>query len=62
MNCSLTQLRIDNDDKLREKVDEALTVYDEYVKNAGDGVTGNQEAEGEGEKPLGDAEPEAVNA
>lgn len=28
--------RIDNEDKLREKVDEAMNVYDEYVKNSSD--------------------------
>lgn len=47
-------LRIDNEEKLREKVDEAMNVYDEYVKNAGG------EAEDEGEaKAEGAVEPEA---
>lgn len=57
----LTNIRIDNDDKLREKVQEALAVYDEYVKNAG----------GEPQEPDGnpdeagkeaEAEPEAAKA
>ena len=34
--------RVDDDAALRAKVDEALTVYDEYVKNKG----------GEGEAPA----------
>ena len=54
-------IRIDNDDKLREKVDEALNVYDEYVKNAGEQNGGNQEAEGKAEESA-EAEPEPVNA
>lgn len=53
-------IRIDNDDKLREKVDEALNVYDEYVKNAGEQSSGDQEAEGKAEEPA-EAEPEPVN-
>lgn len=55
-------ISIDNDDKLREKVDEALTVYDEYVRNASEQTTGNQEAEGKADEPAGAAEPEPVNA
>ena len=51
--------RIDNDDKLREKVEEALTVYDEYVKNAGEGA---QEAEGKAEDGVAEAEQEGVKA
>jgi len=53
---------IDNDEKLREKVDEALTVYDEYVKNAVEQTAGNQEAEGKADEPAGEAEPEPANA
>lgn len=53
---------IDNDDKLREKVDEALTVYDEYVRNASDHNAGNQEAEGKADEPASEAEAEPVNA
>ncbi|MCJ1414290.1 Protein phosphatase PP2A regulatory subunit B [Xylographa parallela] len=52
---------IDNDDKLREKVDEALTVYDEYVKNAGEMASTGQEAEGKTEDAMPEAEPEPVN-
>lgn len=37
----LTLPSIEDDSALRAKVDEALTVYDEYVKNnKGDGETG----------------------
>jgi polyadenylate-binding protein len=41
-----TFFRIDNEDKLREKVQEALAVYNEYVKNTGEG-----DADGEGANP-----------
>lgn len=41
--------RIEDDSALRAKVEEALTVYDEYVKNnKGDGEAG---AEATGEEP-----------
>jgi len=53
---------IDNDDKLREKVDEALTVYDEYVKNAGEMAPTGHEAEGKTEEVATEAEAEPVNA
>jgi polyadenylate-binding protein len=57
----LTLGRIDNDDKLREKVDEALTVYDEYVKTAGEG-TGAQDPDGKADDSAPLAEAEGVNA
>jgi polyadenylate-binding protein len=41
MNLTLTFNSIEDDTALRAKVDEALNVYDEYVKNKG--------GEGEGE-------------
>jgi polyadenylate-binding protein len=41
MNLGLTFNSIEDDTALRAKVDEALNVYDEYVKNKG--------GEGEGE-------------
>ena len=53
---------IDNDDKLREKVDEALTVYDEYVKSAGEMASIGQEADGKIEEAAPEAEPEPINA
>ena len=34
---SLTKPSIEDDSALRSKVDEALTVYDEYVKNTKEG-------------------------
>jgi polyadenylate-binding protein len=38
---------IDNEEKLREKVDEAMNVYDEYVKNSGEGASeGDAKADG----------------
>jgi hypothetical protein len=47
--------RIDDNDKLREKVDEALTVFHEYQKTQGtdgaaDGGSSEQQANGEGEE------------
>lgn len=50
-NCD----RIDDDDKLREKVDEALNVYDEYVKNKGDDVVGQTDGEAKPEELTADA-------
>lgn len=44
---------LDNDERLREKVDEAMAVYDEYVKNSGG------DAEMEGEQKDGGASTEA---
>ena len=54
--------RIDNDDKLREKVDEALTVYDEYVKNAGGDNTGSQDIDGKHDEPPTETATEEVKA
>ena len=31
-------IRIENEEKLKEKVNEALTVFNEYVKTQGDGA------------------------
>lgn len=42
----LTTIRIEDESALRAKVDEAMTVYDEYVKNKG----------GDGEAPADGAE------
>lgn len=51
------KLRIDDNDKLREKVDEALAVFNDYVKTQNpDGVTSQeggsseQQINGEGEE------------
>ena len=55
--------RIDNEDKLREKVDEALSVYNEYVGNAP--PSQSQAAEGGDAKAEGgasEAQPDAVKA
>ena len=49
MSLTLTFNRIEDDTALRAKVDEALNVYDEYVKNKG----------GEGEGEGGEAAKEA---
>ena len=54
--------RIDNDDKLREKVDEALTVYDEYVRNAGEIAAANPETEGKAEETSAEVDPEPIAA
>ena len=50
-------LRIDDNDKLREKVDEALAVFNDYVKTqnpdgatAQDGGSSEQQPNGEGEE------------
>ena len=54
ITCPLTNnpFSIEDDASLRAKVDEALTVYDEYVKNRGEG-------EGEtGETKEGDEKAE----
>jgi polyadenylate-binding protein len=38
MTCAnLVLFRLDDEEALRGKVDEALNVYDEYMKNKGDG-------------------------
>lgn len=42
---------VDDDVALRAKVDEALTVYDEYVKNKNDAPTG-EAAQPEAGKPA----------
>lgn len=43
----LTSPRIDDDEALRAKVQEALTVYDEYMKNRPtEGANGTKEEDG----------------
>ena len=49
--------RIDNGDKLSEKVQEALAVYDEYVKNSGGEV---QDGDGNADDAGKEGEPEAA--
>ena len=48
------KLRIDDNDKLREKVDEALAVFNDYVKTQNpdghDGGSSEQQTNGEGEE------------
>ena len=51
--------RTNNDQALREKVEEALTVYDEYLKNnnSGSGEDGAAQANGgENATPAGEAD------
>lgn len=43
----LTLYSIDDDNALRAKVDEAMTVYDEYVKTQGSEVEGEKKDETE---------------
>lgn len=38
------QIRIDDNEKLREKVTEALTVFNDYIKLQKPDVTGSQDA------------------
>lgn len=51
MGCSLVLIisRVDDDGQLRAKVDEAMAVYDEYVKTSkasgGEGASGEEKAE-----------------
>ena len=48
--------RIDDNDKLREKVDEALAVFNDYVKTqTGDGMTSKDVGSAE-QQPNGDGE------
>ena len=55
-NSGADNIRIDDNDKLREKVDEALAVFNDYVKTQNsDGVTqqggsSEQQPNGEGEE------------
>jgi polyadenylate-binding protein len=48
-NLLLTQLSIEDNSALQAKVDEALTVYDEYVKNnkGGEGEAGEGDVKDE---------------
>lgn len=50
-------VRIDDNEKLREKVTEALTVFNEYVKLQKPDVTGAQDAPAP-EAPATDGQPE----
>lgn len=61
---ALTSLpRINNDDKLREKVDEALTVYDEYVKAASQHANvASKNIDGKGDEYAVETEVDAPNA
>ena len=45
-DIKLTFLRVDDDGALRAKVDEALSVYDDYMKSKADGPNGTKEEEG----------------
>ena len=47
----LTCSSIEDDSALRSKVDEALTVYDEYVKNNKDGEPATTETKDSNDKP-----------
>jgi polyadenylate-binding protein len=42
------EISLDDDSALRAKVDEALNVYDEYVKNKGDAVPERESEKGDG--------------
>ena len=53
---------IDNGDKLSEKVQEALAVYNEYVKNSGDDDDDAQEPDGAAGEGGKEGEPEAAKA
>lgn len=54
-NANLSLSRLDDEEALRAKVDEAMTVYDEYMKNKGDG-----EAPAEPAKPKEAAKEETT--
>lgn len=54
-------IRIDDNDKLREKVDEALTVFNDYIKTQKPDVNGSQEASAP-EPPTTEGEAEGTKA
>lgn len=54
--CMLMNDRLEDDEALRAKVDEALSVYDEYMKNKGT----EGEAAGEAPKPKEAATEEST--
>ena len=55
-NSGADKFRIDDNDKLREKVDEALAVFNDYVKTQNtDGVT-QQEGGSSEQQPNGEGE------
>ena len=55
-NSGADNIRIDDNDKLREKVDEALAVFNDYVKTQNsDGVT-QQEGGSSEQQPNGEGE------
>ena len=63
MVFSLCRYRIGHDERLREKVDEAMVVYDEYVKNAPPPANGEaQEADGKVEAGEDRPEPDGASA
>ena len=55
-SSAANEFRIDDNDKLREKVDEALAVFNDYVKTQNtDGVT-QQEGGSSEQQPNGEGE------
>ncbi|KAL8680949.1 MAG: hypothetical protein Q9186_002909 [Xanthomendoza sp. 1 TL-2023] len=60
MDVSELVTLIDDTEKIREKVNEALTVYNDYAKNHGEESSGNQEASSE--EPAADEEGEATKS
>ncbi|KAL8811004.1 MAG: hypothetical protein Q9223_001987 [Gallowayella weberi] len=58
MDVSELVTLVDDTEKLREKVNEALTVYNDYAKNHGEESSGNQEASSD--EPAADEEGEAA--
>lgn len=48
----MVSFRLDDEEALRGKVDEALNVYDEYMKNKGDGETEPKPQEAAKEAPV----------
>ena len=56
VNILTEKPRIDDDAALRAKVDEALTVYDEYIKNKGEGESAEPPAAAKEAAKEGEAE------
>ena len=61
MRLKANRFRIDNNEKLREKVDEALAVFNDYVKNQGADGSAPQEGPSSEQQPNG-GESEEVKA
>ena len=59
---SLPCYSIGHDERLREKVDEAMVVYDEYVKNAPPPANGEAQEGGDGKVEGGEERPEPDGA